>query len=250
VPNSTDVSWGLRTVAFLIFGIGGCALILTSLLGASSFWYIPCFYALPLIGLLWLWRPSMAANLSVGPLVGVGASIWYFSGFWLVATATCLIGAIALLVLTVKRTHFSLTTALASVAFLLVAFTTDRAFTNRTSVRSYTLEVALNGNAPWGAVGPEWSDGTPPLVLYRRVGSGYCFIAFQSNELRNRLAAKGKSPVVVELNITKDFGHERSYNVRSVDGLLLQDDKHLVRDYERFGGQILGEPGETSEECW
>ena len=46
-----------------------------------------------------------------------------------------------------------------------------------------------------------------------------------------------------------DFGKERSYNVRSVDGLLLANGQHTERDVERFGGQILGEGDSSHHNC-
>jgi len=86
-------------------------------------------------------------------------------------------------------------------------------------------------------------DGSAPVVLYRRVGNGYCYDAFKSDELRQRLAPKESRTVAVEYNIFSDFGKERSCNARSVDGLLLSNREHTVRDFERFGGQILGNSG-------
>jgi len=130
-----------------------------------------------------------------------------------------------------------------SLAFVTCAFATDRLFTNKLTIRTYEMNVAINGHAPWGDVGPEWSDGSLPIVLHRRLGDGYCYDAFRSEELRQRLALKDGHTVKVEYNILSDFGKERSYNVRSVDGLLLNDGQHTVRDFERFGGQIFGNIG-------
>jgi hypothetical protein len=102
------------------------------------------------------------------------------------------------------------------------------------------MYVAVDGHAPWGIVGPEWSDHSAPIVLYRRVGNDYCYDAFQSEELRQRLTPRNGQTVKVEYNIFSDFGEEHSYNVRSVDGLQLANGEHVVRDFERFGGRILG----------
>ena len=108
------------------------------------------------------------------------------------------------------------------------------------------MYVALNGHAPWGDVGPEWSDGSLPIVLYRRLGDGYCYDTFQSEELRRRLASKDGHTVKVEYNNFSDFGKERSYNVKSVDGLQLSDGQHTLQDFERFGGQILENTGSSA----
>ena len=108
------------------------------------------------------------------------------------------------------------------------------------------MYVAINGHTPWGDVGSRWSGDSQPVVLYRRVGDSYCYDAFQSEELRQRLASKDGRTVEVEYNIFRDFGKERSYNVRSVDGFLLNEGQHTVRDFERFGGQILANTGSSA----
>lgn len=111
------------------------------------------------------------------------------------------------------------------------------------------MDVALDGKAPWGDVTPEWKDGPAPIVLYRRVGTSYCYTAFKSQELHDLLASRSGNTAMVELNVFSDFGRERGYNVRSVDGLLLANGERPVRDAERFGGQILG-AGAHEPQCW
>ena len=62
---------------------------------------------------------------------------------------------------------------------------------------------------------------------------------------------KSGQEVVVEYNLFSDFGKERGYNVRSVDGLILANGELVVRDYERSGGRILG-PGDaqsSTDDC-
>jgi hypothetical protein len=135
-------------------------------------------------------------------------------------------------------------------AFLAGAFITDRLFTGQLSVKTFQMRVALNGNAPWGTVGPEWSDGTKPLVLYRRLGEGYCYVAFKSRELSDRLAKRGEATVSMQVNLFKDFGTERGYNIRSVDGVLLASGKTIARNAEQFSGQVLGPSGTSGEACW
>jgi hypothetical protein len=122
--------------------------------------------------------------------------------------------------------------------------------TNQVSVKDFRVQVALDGDAPWGTVDPEWTDTTKPLVLYRRVGDTYCYVAFKSTELRDRLAAKNGSAVSMQINVLRSFGKEYGYNVRSVDGLLLANGTNVVREAERFGGQVLGPSGSSPEPCW
>jgi len=222
-------------------------LILMSALGAApSMWYFFCYCALPLVGIVWLWRPSLAAALGIGPLVSLVALMQYVPGMWAssrISAASMIAGLIAASALVVGALRgfrkWQLPVVI-SLAFATSAFATDRLFTNKTSVLSYQMNVAINGHAPWGDVGPEWSGNSLPVVLYRRLGDSYCYDAFQSEELRQRLSSRTGRTVEVEYNVFSDFGKERSYNVRSVDGLLLHEGQRTVRDFERFGGQILG----------
>src|ERR1700691_5190587 len=67
--------------------------------------------------------------------------------------------------------------------------------------------------------------------------------------LRDHLAQRSVDTVTVEYNPFSDFGHERSYNVRSVDGVLLAEGRRVVKDAERFCGQMLTD-GSRPPECW
>ena len=237
----------LRGVGPPLFIIGGAFLILMSAMGAApSMWYFFCYCALPVVGIVWIWQPSLAAALSIGPLISLVASMQYVPGMWASSRSwsasliTALIAAGVLVVAALRGfTKWQLPVVL-SLAFVTSAFATDRLFTNKTSIHSYQMYVAVDGHAPWGDVGPDWSGGSLPVVLYRRVGDSYCYDAFKSEELRQRLASRDGRTVEVEYNIFSDFGKERSYNVRSVDGILLNEAQRTVRDFERFGGQILG----------
>jgi hypothetical protein len=220
-----------------------------SLISAPSFWYVPCFGSLVIIGLLWSWKPSLAASLSIGPLLAFAALFQYLSGLRLAIAAMSLILSALLVVATLDNFRMSRLPLLASLSLLVVSFATDRMFTNRITVRAYQMSVALDGNAPWGQVGAQWTDGSPPIVLYRPVGHSYCYDAFQSQELHDRLAGRHRDTVRVEYNISEDFGTERAYNVRSVDGLLLNDGKDVVRNFEWFGGQILRSESGTTDSC-
>lgn len=240
----------LRIIAPVLFAAGGIFLLLLSLLGAPSFSYIPCFGALPVIAAFWAWRPRTGAALSIGPLIGLIAILSYLSGPWLVSGIICVAIWLLFLGLAAKESGgVSIIPLIVSLGFLSICFLIGRLFTNKVVIRTYSARVAIDGNAPWGMVGAEWSDGVKPIVLYRRVGDSYCYVAFKSDELRRRLVSRHTDSVPIEINVFKDFGTERGYNVRSVDGLLLANGQHVVVDAERFGGQILG-PSNSSAECW
>jgi hypothetical protein len=232
-----------RAVAASLFIIGGCLLILMSGVGAApSLWYFFCYCALPIIGIVWLWRPTVAAALSIGPLIAVAALLQYASGMssfsaWVIVG---LAAAAVFVAGTLRRASSWRLPLVVSLSFVTCAFAIDRLFTNNVTVRAHQMQVAVDGHAPWGDVGPEY------IVLYRRVGDSYCYDAFRSEDLRQRLASKNGQTVRVEYNIFSDFGRERGYNVRSIDGLLLNNAEHSVRHYEQFGGEVLGNQGTSA----
>jgi hypothetical protein len=239
-----------RILAGTLFTIVGACLTAIVLLGSPSFWYFPCACALIPLGFVWwLCRPSLAAGLSVGPLIAAAALLRYLSGLSFAILATCLIAAVIFVLGALRDGPGWKLPLFISLAYLAAVFCTDRLFTNKISVKTFQMGIALDGKAPWGEVSREWKGATPPLVLYRRVGTSYCYTAFESQELRERLAQKHDGTVTVEYNFFSDFGRERSYNVRSVDGILLQNEQHIVRDAERFGGQILTD-GIHAPNCW
>lgn len=238
-----------RIVAGTLFTIGGMCLTLALLLGTPSFWYFPCVCALIPLGFVWWFcQPPLAAALSVGPLVAAAALLRFVSGTWFAILAGCLITAVAFVLLALRDSRRWKIPLIISLAYLATAFCTDRLFTSKVKVKTFQMSVALDGKVPWGKVSPEWDDGTPPLVLYRDVNGSYCYTAFRSQELRERLAQKRSDAVRVEYNVFSDFGRTRSYNVRSVDGVLLHDGEHVVKDAERFSGEMLMD--NFSSHCW
>jgi hypothetical protein len=238
----------LRSLGAILFIVGGGSFALISLLGVPSFWYGICLWTLPVIGVVWVWQPCVAAALSIGPLISVAALLQYGSGMWAFSLIAGLAAAVVLVFEALRGSSRWQVPVIVSLGFVTMAFATDRLFTNKVAVRTYDMYVAIDGRVPWGDLGRA-SSSSPPIVLYRRVDESYCYDAFRSNELRQRLGPKNGSTVRVEYNIFSDFGKERSYNVRSVDGLLLADGQRTVRDFERFGGQILGTAGLSTVSC-
>jgi hypothetical protein len=240
----------LRILTGTLFIIGGGCLALMSFLAGPSFWYFPCVYALVPLGFVWWFcRPALAAALSVGPLVAAAALARYLRGTSLAILAACLTAALIFIFFGLRGGQAWKLPLFISIAYLAASFCTDRLFTNKVSIKSFQMGVALDGKAPWGEVVPEWQDGTPPIVLYRRVGTSYCYTAFKSQELYDHLAQQRGNTVTVEYNVFSDFGRERGYNVRSVDGVVLANGMHVIKDAERFGGQMLTD-GSLAPNCW
>jgi hypothetical protein len=208
-------------------------------LGTPSFWYFPCVCALIPLGFVWgFCQPPLAAALSVGPLVAAAALLRFVSGTWFAILAGCLITAVAFVLLALRDSRRWRIPLTISLAYLATAFCTDRLFTSKVTVKTFQMSVALDGKVPWGKVGPEWDDGN----------GSYCYTAFRSQELRGRLAQKRSDRVTVEYNVFSDFGRTRGYNVRSVDGVLLHDNERVLKDAERFSGEMLMD--NFSSHCW
>ena len=219
------------------------SLVLMSFAGAAPrLWYFISFCMLPFVGFVWLWKPPFGAALSIGPLLSVVLLLRYapgmvaYSRIWGAGLISGTLAAVVLVTIALRGSTNWRMPMIASLSLVLCSFVIDRSFTNKVTVRTNQMYVAVDGHAPWGDVGPEWSDDSAPIVLYRRVGNDYCYDAFKSEELRRRLLPRNGQTVTVEYNLFSDFGKEHSYNVRSVDGLLLSEGQHKVRDYERFGG--------------
>jgi hypothetical protein len=136
-----------------------------------------------------------------------------------------------------------------SLAVVSLAFAVDRKFTNVMTVSKYQMEWSINAEAPWGEVSPATEDGQPLVVLYRRVADSYCYDALHSSELKGHLAGQSKGSVTVEYNTFSDFGRRHRQDIRSVDGVLINERERSAREPEEFGAQVLGEnPNPPS--CW
>lgn len=239
----------VRVALVLFFCLSGALAILLLLLGAPSFWYFPCAVLWTAFGFVWMIRPSLAAALSVFPVLAIAAMVVeYLPNFRQTdvlyrVLLLCVIVALALIaVLSFRRPAArNVMPAAISLSLVLVAFLLDRGFTNKLAIHTYSMDWSASGSAPWGNVQTD-EKGQPPVVIYRNVGGGYCYDAIFSPELRAKLTASDKTLVTVEYNVFSDFGHERGYNIRSVDGLVFNDGSHPLRSGESFGGYIMNGP--------
>jgi hypothetical protein len=79
-----------------------------------------------------------------------------------------------------------------------------------------------------------------------------CFNAFHSKDLHDRLSARNGQLVTVEYDTFSDFGKVRGYNVHSVDGMVLANGYHVLRDDFAASAGVAGTgPGSAGEDdCW
>lgn len=197
-------------------------------------------------------RPSLAAGLSVFPVLGIAVMmVQALPNFWRTdvlyrVLLLCIIVALALIAASFRISEARRVIPVAiSLSLVLVAFVVDRAFTNKLAIHSYSMNWSTSGTAPWGNVQAD-EKGQPPVVIYRSVGGGYCYDAIFSAELKATLMASGKTAVNVEYNVFSDFGRERGYNIHSVDGLVFNDGSRSVRSSESYGGYIMNGPSSVN----
>lgn len=120
------------------------------------------------------------------------------------------------------------------------------------SRKTYEARVALNGKGPLDITGPPW-NGPDAVVLYRTGRNGViCFDAFHSKDLHDRFSAKNGQLVTVEYDTFSDFGRVRGYNVHSVDGMVLANGYHVLRDdFAGAAGVARKGPGSAGpDDCW
>jgi hypothetical protein len=249
---------GQRIVVALFFILSGG---FTSLMAYTfgSFWALCCGVLWTLAGFVWLGWPPLAAGLSTFPVLGtavllarlsaplyrakdqVSELVWFYG-----LQIFCVIVALTLIWTRIRKTSGrKFTPFVLSFALVLGAFSVDRAFVDKTEVHSFSMSWTTDGAAPWGRVDFDERDGTP-VVLYRKYGTGYCFDVFFSDDLKRRLIESDKQRVMVEYEVTRDFGRERGYNIRSVDGLVFNVRGRELRPGYAHGGYALNGPGSGS----
>ncbi len=248
-PDALFQSIWVRIVLAVFFSLSGTLTILLLLLGTPSFWYLPCAALWTLFGFVWLIRPSLAASLSIFPVLGITVlAVQTLPNFRQTDISyklllLCAVIALALLAVSFrKRAARRIIPAAVSFSLVLAAFLVDRGFTDRLAIHSYSMNWSANGVAPWGRVETD-EKGESPIVIYRSVYGGYCYDAIFSSELKTRLITSNKTAITVEYNVFSDFGHERGYNVRSVDGLIFNVGYRPLRAGESYVGYSMNSSG-------
>jgi len=238
-----------RGVAAILFFLSGAWVTLILLLSASSFWYIPCGFLWTLSAVIWLIEPSWAPGLGIFPVLGVAVMLLQplsgsghldrNSGYWLLSIAVPVVIALSLISFSLRNRNARKAWPFAvSFVLVLTSLAVDRLFTNKLAVHSYQMSWSASGVAPWGDI-ELGQTGQPPVLVYRRNQHGYCYDAVFSSELKARLIGSNKSTITVEYNTFRDFGQQKSYNIRDVDGLVFNDDNRVIRAAEGYGGTVL-----------
>lgn len=238
-----------RTIVALYIISSATLLLIVTVLGGLAFFTLCCSLLWAVSGFLWLSRPSFAARMCVFPALGIGAGfrwvLWpsYREHFgrpatWLDALPLlCVVIALALVVITIWKTAGTFVPFGISLVFMFTAFAADRALIDQAEVHSFSMKWTVDGSAPWGHEDFDEKKG-PPIVLYREYDQGYCYDVLYSDELKRRLIESNKPSVMVEYTVFRDFGRERGYNLRSVDGLVFSQGGREVRAGYAHGGVV------------
>jgi hypothetical protein len=211
-----------RMIAGAFFALTGFFLIHVLSEFRATFWHQACAWAFALGAVAWCWRPDIAAGLSLGPTLGLVFSFRDLGeGPNQLELALCIIVPIALLLIVGRlrppqeRLMFPV---VVSLAFIVIAFATDRLFTNINKISTFDMSWADNGEAPWGKVEPSTRDGEPLTIFYRRFREGYCYDFVYSSQVRNWLLAAGTQTVKVEYDRFNGFGELESWDIRTING--------------------------------
>jgi hypothetical protein len=125
-------------------------------------------------------------------------------------------------------------------------------FVERPGRKTYQAYVAMNGQGPMAVAQAPW-DGPDAVVLYRPGRDGViCYDAFRSKDLHDRLLPKNGQLVTVEYDTFSDFGKVNGYNVHAVDGIVLANGYHVLRnDYAATAGIAREGQGSAGPiDCW
>jgi hypothetical protein len=225
--------------------------VFVSLFAAPSFWYVPC--SILLILSIYLWRnPSEGASASfpialtftialvILELLHHAHEIIIFIGLFALGVAMCII--------ILDATGISRRWLAASVGLVALSFAVDYFFTNQVHIVTLQAHYSIDGTTPWGDDARRDSKGDAGVMVYTKVGGGYCYDTVFYAPLKKSLVAEKPFTVTVQYNVFSDFGHERSYNIRSINGLQFNDDKHNLIDADSEGGTSLNS-GSASPTC-
>lgn len=219
-------------LSILALAFSGC-LLLEALIGAPSFWWLIADGLLVIAALGGLFSSAVFAGVAIPALAAITIGclplgLWHMASvlLFLVPVGFLWAGAILAAYFSAGQ-RAALWKGVAVSSFILAAgFGVDRSFTNKVQVHSYEMQWAIGGDGPVG--GPAQEKGETRVVIYRHDSGAICYDAIYSSELAGYLAQKNKSRVHVEYETFYDFGKERAYNVRSIDGKLITKDAYPV----------------------
>ncbi|HEX3156303.1 MAG TPA: hypothetical protein VHV32_16870 [Candidatus Angelobacter sp.] len=214
-----------------------------SLLGAPSFWWLIASLLIAIAGIIGAFKATAMVGVAFPPLASItplilSANVWNKGSIGLLSALVAAWGSVVGgLAVSEAGLRPILKYVVASFAIIAVGFGIDRAFTNRIHLHEFEMNWAV-GSSDRLQAGPDSLKGEEKVIIYRRQGENTCYDTIYSNKLANYLTGLRKPTVHVEYEAFYDFGRERGYNVRSIEGMLITKNQKPVLDAEGQGGMF------------
>ena len=248
VPVSPWAARLLNIFSGLYLFLVGLSIALVLLVtGGPSFWFLPAAGIYALSGILWF-RPRMAASFSLlfallflSGILTLKPWAWTDArpkGF---AILLVLLFAVVLCASAIRRFGFEWRAFATAAVCILVCVAVDRAFTNKVTLRTLTMDYTLDGTTPWGdpAV-PDPATNTFPVLIYTAVHGSYCYDTIFSEALKQHLQSLNKPTIHVEYNEFTNFGKPAGYNIHAVEGMVLNNGRRvIVPNKAGYGGTMM-----------
>jgi hypothetical protein len=225
-------------------GTGVWLYLLFALYG-PSFWYLGAAGFIGFAGILFVWRPALGAPSAFVPVAVLLIRMVAFDHgsreviISIVALTICVSISVGFF-LAERKWRLTAIVLLCSSLLLGIEYAVDRLFTNQLRIKRYAMRWALDGRIPWKQPDSPAESQQASVFLYKEVDGGYCYDEIRSAALISRLQGRSDPTLIIEYNTYVDFESPRSYNVRSVDGLMFNDDKYVVREHDHESGRFGG----------
>jgi len=253
-PGSSLLMRILLTLGFLLLGFEFSVFTVQH---SPSFWYVPAAALLFFGAFLWF-RPRVAASFELPLtlallLMMLTLAPWH----WVanrapgLAAIVVLIAAALVCVAQIRRYGVTQAALATSVVLLIVALAVDRGFTNRVELRGFDMSWTADGIDPVGDPTEVSSKGEKPVIVFLKVGGGFCYDAIFSEDLRRELNSAHKPLVHVVYNEFRTFGRPTGYNIHSVEGMIFNEGrKPVIPNPEGYGGILLaGASADSTDEA-
>lgn len=237
---------------FVLTAAGACLVLIS--LWATSLWYPIAAALLLLGGVGTFFSTAFGAYFSLPALISLSIGFLRFNiwnkGFGFLLVPLFFSWAATISSAVISRKQFrpqGVKYITASLILLACAFATDRAFTDKLRIHAREVQWSVGGDGP--IPGREMANRERRVVLYFRQPHAVCYDALYSNVIASHLLTVNRPSVHVEYNTFYDFGRQRGYNIRSIEGIVLNQGERPVMKIEEGEGGIMESEGFTQSEC-
>jgi len=238
------VKRSIRILVSAVAAVSAGWLALGILLGLPSFWWLIATAILIVAALAGSFSSAAFTGLAIPALTAITIAsipldLWQKASvlFLLVPLGSLWAGAITSAYLSRSRRAIVWRLVAVSCVLLAAGFGVDRVFTNQIKVHSYEMQWTTGGGGPID--GPSQKGGERRVVIYRHDSGAVCYDAIYSTELAEYVRNLDKPRLHVEYEGFYDFGKERGYNVRSIEGKLITKGAHPVLHTADGEGGVL-----------